>query len=130
MSAEVVDTTEVAEVCALRSVVPSITVSTVDCVIDSTTKAADGNETDIDEEASVVTAAAAAATLGSAIVLETAVGAKVVTAADVGVIVTLNAGCAKRFEAGCAVLKRLSQTTRGFPSARQTREVHRWRTAH
>ena len=54
-------------------------------------------ETDIDEEASVVTAEAEAATLSSAIVLEAAVGAEVVTAADVGVIVTLNAGCAKRF---------------------------------
>ena len=67
--------------------------------MDGTTKAADGNETDIDEEASVVTAAAAPATLGSAIVIEAAEGAEVATAADVGVIVTLNAGCAKRFEA-------------------------------
>ena len=47
-----------------------------------------------------MTAAAAPATLGSAIVLEAAVRDEVVTAADVGVIVTLNAGCAKRFEAG------------------------------
>ena len=54
-----------------------------------------------------MTAAAAAATLGSAIVLEAALGAEVVTAADIGVIVTLNPGCAKRFEADCAVLERL-----------------------
>ena len=100
MFAVFVSTTEVAEVCVLGSVVPGVTVSTVDCVLDGTTGAADGYETDIDEEASVVTAATAAATLGSAIVLEAAVGAEVVTAADVGVIVTLNAGCAKRFEAG------------------------------
>ena len=107
MSAEVVDTTEVAVVCVLVSVVPGVTVSTVDCVLDGTTGAEDGNETAIDEEASVVTAAAAAATLGSAIALESAVEAEVVTVADVGVIVTLNAGCAKRFEAGFAVLERL-----------------------
>ena len=97
VSAEVVDTTGVTEVCVLGSVVPGITVSTVDCVLDGTRGAADGNEPDIDEEASVVTAAAAATTLGSALVLETVVGAEVVTVADVGVIVTLNAGCAKRF---------------------------------
>ena len=100
VSAEVVSTTEVADVCVLGSVVLGVTVNTVDCVLDGTTGAADGNETDIDEEASVVTAAAAAATVGSAIVLEAAVGAEVVTPAEVGVIVTLNAGCAKRFEAG------------------------------
>ena len=94
MSAEVIDTTEVAEVCALGSVVSGVTVSTDDCVLDGTTGAADGNETDIDKEASVVTASAAAATLGSAILLEAAVKAEVVTAADVGVNVTLNAGCA------------------------------------
>ena len=107
VSANVVDTSEVAEVCVLGSVVPGVTVSTVDCVLDGTTKAADGNETDIDEEASVVTAAASATTLGSAIVLEAAVGVEVVTVADIGVIVMLNAGCEKRFEAGCAVLERL-----------------------
>ena len=99
VSAEVVSTTEVAEVCVLGSLVPGVTVSAVDCVLDCTTGAADGNETDIDEEASVVTAAAAAATLGNAIVLEAAVGNEVVTASDVVVIVTLNTGCAKRFEA-------------------------------
>ena len=107
MSAEVVDTTEVAKVCVLESVVPGVTVSTVDCVLDNTTGEAEGNETDIDEEASVVTASAATATLGSAIVLKAALEAEVVTLADVGVIVTLNAGCAKKFEAGCAVLDRL-----------------------
>ena len=107
MSADVVDSTEVAKVCVIGSVVPGVTVSTVDCVLDGTTIAADGNETDIDEKNSVVTAAAAAATLGSAIVLEAAVGSEVVTAADVGVIVMLNAGCAKRFNAGCAVLEQL-----------------------
>ena len=73
MSAEVVDTTEVAEVCVLGSVIPGVIVSTVYCVLDGTTLAADGSERDIDEEASVVTAAAAAATLGSGIVLEATV---------------------------------------------------------
>ena len=86
------------EVCVLRSVVPCVIVSKVDCVLDGTTGAADGNETNIDEKASVVTAAAPAATINSAIVLEAAVKAEVVTVADVGVIVTLNEGCAKRFE--------------------------------
>ena len=107
VSAEVVSTTEVAEICVLGSVVPGVTVSTVDCVLDGTTEAADGNETDIDEKTSLVTAAAAAGTLGSAIILEAAMGADVVTVADVSLIVTLNAGCAKRLEAGCAVLERL-----------------------
>ena len=107
VSAEVVDTTEVAKVRVLGSVVLGVTVSTVDCVLDGTTRADHTNEKDIDEEASVVAAAAAAATLGSAIVLETAVKAEVVTVADVGVIVTLNAGCVNRFESCCAVLKRL-----------------------
>ena len=69
----------------------------------------------MDVEARVVTAAAAAATLGSAIVLETAVGAEVVTAADIGVIVTLNAGSANRFEAGCAVLERLESDDAWVP---------------
>ena len=107
VSTKVVSTTEVAEVCVLGSVVPSVTVSTVHCVLDGTTGTADGNETDVDEEASVVTAAAAAATLGNAIILEAAMVTDVVTVADVGVIVTLNAGCGKRFEAGCAGLERL-----------------------
>ena len=115
MSAEIVSITEVAEVCVLGSVVPGVTVSTVDCVLDGTTGAADGNETDIDEETSVVTAAVAAATLGTAIILEAAVGAEVVTVADVGVIVTLNAGCAKRFEAGCAFLERLESDDAWVP---------------
>ena len=115
MSAEVVDSTEVAEVCVLGLVVSGLTVSTVDCVLNGTTKAADGNETDIDEEATVVKAAAATATLGSAIVLEAAVGAEVVTVVDVGVIVTLNAGCAKRFKAGCAVLERLESDDAWVP---------------
>ena len=115
---EVVDITEVAEVCVLGLVVPGVTVSTVECELDGTTKAADINETDIDEEASVVTTAAGADRLGSAILLEAAVGAEVVTIADFGVIVTLNVGCAKRFEAGCAVLELPNQTTRGFQSAR------------
>ena len=61
----------------------------------------------IGEEASVVTAAAVAVTLGSAIILEAAMGTDVVTVSDVGVIIPLNAGCAKRFDAGCAVLVRL-----------------------
>ena len=115
VSAEVVSTTEVAEVSVLGSVVPGVTVSTVDCVLDGTTGAADGNETDIDKEASVVTAAAAATTLGSAIIFEAAMGADVVTVANFGVIVTLNAGCAKRFEAGCAVLERLESDDAWVP---------------
>ena len=100
VSAEIVITTEVAEVNVLESVVTGVNVSTVDCVLHGTTGAADGNETDFDEDASVVIAAAAAAKLGSAIVLEAAVKAEVVTAAYVNVIVTVKAGCAKRFEAG------------------------------
>ena len=84
-----------------------VTVNTVDCVVEGTTAAAGGNETDVDEEASVVTAAAAAATLGGAIVLEIVVGAGPVTAVDVGVIVTLNAGCTNRFETSSLVLERL-----------------------
>ena len=62
-----------------------------------------------------MTAAAAAATLGSAIKLEAAMGADFVTVADVGVIVTLTAGCAKRFEAGCAVLERLESDDAWVP---------------
>lgn len=99
-------TTEVAEVCVLGSIVLGVTVSTVDDLLDGTTKTTDGNETNIDEKASV-TGAAEAATLGSAIVNEVAVNEEVVTVPDVGVIVTFNAGCAKKFEAGCAVLERL-----------------------
>ena len=114
MSAEVGDTTEVVKVRVLGSVVQGVTVSTVDCVLGGTTRAANGNETDIDEKASVVTAAAAAATLGSAIVLETAVGAEVVTVAN-GIFVTLNTGCAKRFKAGCAVLERLESDDAWVP---------------
>ena len=106
MSAGVVDTTDVAKVRVLGSVVPGVTVSTVDCVLNDKIRAADGNETDFYEEASNVTAAVSAASLGSAIVLETAVGAEILTVAD-GVIVTYTAGCAKRFEAGCAVFERL-----------------------
>ena len=67
-----------------------------------TTGAAETNETDVDKEASVVTAAAI---LGGAIVLETAVVAELVTAVDVGVIVTLNAGCANRLETASIVLE-------------------------
>ena len=106
VSAEVVSTTEVAGVCILGSVVQCVTVSTVDCVLDGTTGAADGNETDIDEEISVVIAAAAAAKLGGAIVPEIVVGAGLVTAVD-GVIVMLNAGCTNRLETGSIVLERL-----------------------
>ena len=107
MSAEIVSTTEIAGVCILGSVVPCVTVSTVDCVLDGTTGAADGNETDIDIKTSVVIAAAATASLGGAILLEIMVGAGLVTAVDVGVIVTLNAGCTIRLETGSIVLERL-----------------------
>ena len=68
-----------------------------------------------------MTAAAATATLGNAIVLEAAVGVEVVTAADVGVIVTLNACCAKRFEAGCAVFERL-ESDNAWVSVGETNE--------
>ena len=67
VSEEVVSTTEVAAVCVLGSVVPGITVNTVDCVLDGTIGAADSSVTDIDEDASVVTEAAATTTLGNAI---------------------------------------------------------------
>ena len=107
VSAEVVDTTEVAKVCALQSVVTGVTVSTVDCVLDGTTWAGNGNETDIDEEVRVVTAETVAATLSNAIGIEAAMWDEIVTVADVGFIVTLSAGCAKRFEAGSAVVERL-----------------------
>ena len=49
--------------------------------------------------------AATAAILGCAIVLETAVETELVTAVDVGVIVTLNAGCANRLGTGSVVLE-------------------------
>ena len=103
MLEEAVVTTEVEEVCAFKSALTGVTVSTVDSVVASTTGAADGNETDVEEEASVVTEAATAI-LGGAIVLETVVGAGPVTAVDVGIIVTLNARCANRFETVSEVL--------------------------
>ena len=46
----------------------------------------------------------AIAILGGAMALETAVKAKLVTAVNVGVNVTLNAGCAKRLETASVVL--------------------------
>ena len=107
MSAEIVSTTEIAGVCILGSVVSCVTVSTVYCVLDGTTGAADGNETDIDEKTSVVIAAAAAATLGGEIVPEIVVKAGLVTAVDVGVIVTLNTCCTNRLETGSIVLERI-----------------------
>ena len=103
MLEETVVTTEVEKVCAFRSAITNVTVSTVGCVANHTTGTADGNKTDVDEEASVVTAAAPAK-LGGAIVCETAVKAELVTAVDVGVIVTLNADCANRLETGSVVL--------------------------
>ena len=115
LSAEVVSTTEVAGVCKLGSVVPCVTVSTVDCLLDGTTGAADSNETDIDIKTSVVIAAAATASLGGAILLEIMVGAGLVTAVDVGVIVTLNAGCTNRLETGSIVLKRLASNDAWAP---------------
>ena len=121
MSAKLVSTTEVAGVCILKSVVPCVTVSTVDCVLDGTTGAADGNKTDIDEETSVVIAAAAAATLGSAIVPEIVVEAGLVTAVDVGVIVTLNAGCTNRLETRSIVLERL-ESDDAWAFVRETNE--------
>ena len=107
VSAEVVSITEVAGVCILGSVVPCVTVCPVDCVLDGTTGAADGNESDIDVETSVVIAAIAAATLGGTIVPEIVEGAGLVTAVDVVVIVTLNAGCTNRLEIGSIVLEPL-----------------------
>ena len=115
MSAEADVATEVEEVCALGSAVTGVTVNTVDCVVDGTTGAAGGNETNVDEEASVVTEAAAAATLGGAIVLEIVVEAGLVTAVDVGVIVTLNAGCTNRLETGSIVLERLESDNAWAP---------------
>lgn len=49
--------------------------------------------------------AAAAAILGGAIVIETAVGAELVTEVDVGVIFTLNACRANRLETGSEIIK-------------------------
>ena len=106
--------TEVEKVLAIGWAITIITVSTVDCVVDGTAGAAGGCETDVavetavdvDEKASVMTEAAAAI-LGGAIALETAVKAELVTAVDVGVIVKLNAGCANRLETGSVVLERL-----------------------
>ena len=87
MLEESVVTTEIEEVCAFESAVTGATVSTVDCVVDDETGAADDNETDVEEEASVVTEAATTI-IGGTIVLEIVVGVGLVTAVDVGVIVT------------------------------------------
>ena len=81
-----------------------VTVSTVDCVVDGATGAADDNGTNVEEEASVVTEAATAI-IGGTIVLEIVVGVGLVTAVDIGVIVTLNAGCTNRLETGSIVLE-------------------------
>ena len=97
MLEKTVVTTEVEEVCTLGSAITDVTVSSIVCVLSGTTKAADNNETGVVEKASVVTAAAAAR-LGSAIVLETSVGAELVIGLVIGVIVTLNAGCANKLE--------------------------------
>ena len=91
-------TTKVEKACAIKSDVTGVTVSTLDWVVDGTTGTAEVNETDVDEAASIVTAATAAI-LGGAIVLETAVKTEFVTAVD-GVIVTLNACCANKLETG------------------------------
>ena len=101
---KVVVTSEVEKVCAFGSAVTGVTVRTVDCVVGGATGAADGNETDVEKEASVVTEAATAI-LGGTIVLEFVVGVWLLTAVDVGVIVTLNAGCTNRFETGSIVLE-------------------------
>ena len=108
---ETVDTTEV-EVCILGSSVTGVTVSTVDCVVDGTTGAAGGNETNVAvgavedgvEEASATTEAAAAI-LDTTITLETAVVAEFVTAVNVSVVITLNAGCANRLKTGSMILE-------------------------
>ena len=118
VSTEVVSTTDVAEICVLGSVVPGVTVSTVDCVLDGTTGAADGNETDINEEVSVVTGAAAAATLGSAIILEAAMGADVVTVADVGVIKNVERGLREEIR-GWLYSSRTTQVRRHVGSRRR-----------
>ena len=81
-----------------------VIVSTVDCMVNNTTGVTDGNETDVDTVDSVATKSPTAI-LDGAIVLGTAVGAVLVTAVDVGVIVTLNANCANRLETGSKVLK-------------------------
>ena len=103
---EAVVTTEVEEVCAFGSTVTGVTVSTVDCVVDGATGAGDNNETDVEEEASVVTEAATAI-LGGTIVPEIVVGVGLVTTVDIGVIVTFNAGCTNRLKTGRIVLERL-----------------------
>ena len=83
-------------------------------MVDGATGAADDNKTDVEEEASVVTEAATAIISGT-IVFEIVVGIKLVTAVDVGVIVTLNAGCTNRLETGSIVLERLeSDGARAF----------------
>ena len=71
MLEETVVTTENKEVCVFRSTITSVTVSTVYFIVYSATKATDGNQTNVVEDASVVTAAAAAIILGCAIALET-----------------------------------------------------------
>ena len=47
MLEESVVTTEIEEVCAFWSAVTGVTVSTVDCVVNGATGAADDNETDV-----------------------------------------------------------------------------------
>ena len=106
MLEETDDTTEVEEVCALGSAVTGVTLNTVDCVVDGRTGAIDGIETDIDA-LDIVATKAATAILGGAIVLKIVVEAELVIAVDVGVIVTLNANCAKRLETGSVVLGRI-----------------------
>ena len=103
---ETVFTIEVEEVCTLGSAITGVTVKTVDCVVNGTTGAADINETGVVEEISVATKTEAVI-LGYAITFVTAVGAELVPADSVGVIVTLNAGCANRLETGSTVLRRL-----------------------
>ena len=95
MLEELVVTIEVEELCVFESAVTNVTLRTVDCVVGGATGAADDNETDVEEKTSVVTKAATAI-LGSTIVLEIVVKVWLVTAVDVGVIVTLNAGCTNR----------------------------------
>ena len=112
VSEEIVVTTEVEEICALGSAITSVTVSTVDCLVDGTTRAAGDFETnitvgaadDFDEEISVATEAEAAIH-GGACTFETAVGAELVTVVSVGIIDTLNAGCSNRFETGSEALE-------------------------
>ena len=91
MLEEIDDTIEIEKACSLGSAVTDVTVNTVDCVVDGTTGGANGTESDVDAVDSVATEAATAI-LGGAIVLETVLEAGLVTAVDVGVIVTLNVG--------------------------------------